>query len=56
MNRTSAVVVTLYICMAFALGIGAYDGFIGPGTGTFLIMGFIFTGLIFYMHQLMRKY
>ena len=40
-NRTSAVVgKALYICMAFALGIGAYDGFIGPGTGTFLIMGF----------------
>ena len=37
----------LYICMAFALGIGIYDGFIGPGTGTFLIMGFIFTGFDF---------
>ena len=47
-NRTSAVVgKALYICMAFALGIGAYDGFIGPGTGTFLIMGFIFTGFDF---------
>ncbi len=33
--------------MAFALGIGVYDGFIGPGTGTFLIMGFIFTGFDF---------
>ena len=33
--------------MAFALGIGIYDGFIGPGTGTFLIMGFIFTGFDF---------
>lgn len=47
-NRTSAVAgKTLYICMAFALGIGVYDGFIGPGTGTFLIMGFIFTGFDF---------
>ena len=47
-NRTSAVAgKALYICMAFALGIGVYDGFIGPGTGTFLIMGFIFTGFDF---------
>ena len=47
-NRTSQVAgKALYICMAFALGIGIYDGFIGPGTGTFLIMGFIFTGFDF---------
>ena len=47
-NRTSQVTgKALYICMAFALGIGIYDGFIGPGTGTFLIMGFIFTGFDF---------
>lgn len=47
-NRTSTVAgKALYICMAFALGIGVYDGFIGPGTGTFLIMGFIFTGFDF---------
>lgn len=26
---------------ALALGIGAYDGFFGPGTGTFLIIGFV---------------
>ena len=40
-NRTSQVTgKALYICMAFALGIG-------PGTGTFLIMGFIFTGFDF---------
>ena len=46
-NRTSQVAgKALYICMAFALGIGIYDGFIGPGTGTFLIMGFIFTGFL----------
>ena len=37
-NRTSAVAgKALYICMAFALGIGVYDGFIGPGTGTFYL-------------------
>ena len=31
-NRTSQVMGrALYICMAFALGIGIYDGFIGPG-------------------------
>ena len=31
--------------MAFAIGLllGAYDGFIGPGTGTFLLM--LYTGL-----------
>ncbi len=27
--------------LALALGIGAYDGFFGPGTGTFLIVGFV---------------
>lgn len=47
-NRTSQVLgKALYICMGFAFGIGVYDGFIGPGTGTFLIMGFIFTGFDF---------
>lgn len=30
---------------AFAIGI--YDGFIGPGTGTFLIIGFVLTGFDF---------
>lgn len=25
---------------ALALGVGAYDGFFGPGTGTFLVVGF----------------
>ena len=29
---------TTLICMAISLGIGAYDGFYGPGTGTFLIL------------------
>jgi len=28
------------IAMALALGIGAYDGFFGPGCGTFLVIGF----------------
>lgn len=29
------------VTAAVALGIGAYDGFFGPGTGTFLILAFI---------------
>lgn len=33
--------------MAMALGIGFYDGFFGPGTGTFLIFGFLFLGYNF---------
>ena len=31
----------LAIAAALALGISAYDGFFGPGTGTFLIVGFV---------------
>lgn len=31
----------LLIAAALSLVIGAYDGFFGPGTGTFLIVGFI---------------
>ena len=31
---------TMAICMISALVIGAYDGFYGPGTGTFLIIAF----------------
>ena len=34
----------LLFCILFAFGIGTYDGFIGPGTGTFLIFAFIFAG------------
>lgn len=34
-------------CLLFAFAIGAYDGFIGPGTGTFLIFAFIFAGFDF---------
>jgi uncharacterized membrane protein YfcA len=30
-----------WIAAALALGIGAYDGFFGPGTGTFLVVGFV---------------
>lgn len=38
---------TLILCMVFAFFIGMYDGFIGPGTGTFLIIAFIITGFDF---------
>jgi hypothetical protein len=31
----------LLFALALALIIGAYDGFFGPGTGTFLIVGFV---------------
>ncbi|MBX3157436.1 MAG: TSUP family transporter [Deltaproteobacteria bacterium] len=31
----------LAIALVLALAIGAYDGFFGPGTGTFLIVGFV---------------
>jgi uncharacterized membrane protein YfcA len=30
-----------WVAAALALVIGAYDGFFGPGTGTFLIVGFV---------------
>ncbi len=37
---------TLTVCVAAALFIGFYDGFYGPGTGTFLIIAFTaFAGL-----------
>lgn len=29
-----------WICFLIGLGIGAYDGFFGPGTGTFLMLAF----------------
>lgn len=32
---------TLLLASALSLGIGIYDGFYGPGTGTFLMMGFV---------------
>jgi uncharacterized membrane protein YfcA len=31
----------LPVAAAVALGLGAYDGFFGPGTGTFLIFAFV---------------
>jgi len=34
----------LHIAAALALAIGFYDGFFGPGTGTFLIVGFVALG------------
>lgn len=37
LSRRAAAARTL----ALALAIGAYDGFFGPGTGTFLIVGFV---------------
>lgn len=47
-NRTTAVTgKALYACMGMVLGLGFYDGFIGPGVGTFFIMGFIYTGFDF---------
>lgn len=33
--------------VAMAFGIGFYDGFFGPGTGSFLIFGFLFLGYDF---------
>ncbi|AKU93128.1 TSUP family transporter [Vulgatibacter incomptus] len=30
-----------WLTAALALGLGAYDGFFGPGVGTFLIVGFV---------------
>ena len=38
---------TLYMWFATAFIIGAYDGFVGPGTGTFLIIAFVMTGFDF---------
>lgn len=47
-NRKTAVVgKALYACMGMVLCLGFYDGFIGPGVGTFFIMGFIYTGFDF---------
>lgn len=30
-----------WVATALAVGVGAYDGFFGPGTGTFLIVGYV---------------
>jgi uncharacterized protein len=39
--RTEEQPARRWIAASLALGIGAYDGFFGPGTGTFLIVGFV---------------
>lgn len=33
---------TLSLCSCISLVVGIYDGFYGPGTGTFLMIGFLF--------------
>ena len=38
---------TLLGAVLMALGLGFYDGFFGPGTGSFLIFGFLFLGFDF---------
>lgn len=38
---------TLLMMVAMATGIGFYDGFFGPGTGSFLIFGFLYLGFDF---------
>lgn len=43
-GKTHSEAVTVVICAVSSLVIGVYDGFYGPGTGTFLIL--IFTGLV----------
>ena len=37
----------LFAVALMALGLGFYDGFFGPGTGSFLIFGFLFIGCDF---------
>ena len=37
----------LFLTVLFALAIGFYDGFAGPGTGTFLIVAFAALGFDF---------
>ena len=39
--RTAAPAHALLLLGAISLAIGAYDGFFGPGTGTFLILAFV---------------
>ena len=39
--RTVCFAIVMWVAAALALAIGAYDGFFGPGTGTFLIVGFV---------------
>ena len=37
----------LVLCMLLSLTLGFYDGFFGPGTGSFLLFGFIWIGFDF---------
>ena len=37
----------LYLCFLLALVMGVYDGFFGPGTGSFLLFGFLMIGFDF---------
>ena len=42
---------TLAVCLVFAFIIGMYDGFYGPGTGTFLIIAFtVFSLTVFLLN------
>lgn len=47
MRRSEFTVHTYIWTAAFALVIGFYDGFFGPGTGSFLMMGFVLLGFDF---------
>ena len=38
---------TTLLCMGIAFAVGVYDGFYGPGTGTFLIFAFLYFGYNF---------
>ena len=46
-SRTDFSFLALAGAFLMALGMGFYDGFFGPGTGTFLIFGFLFLGCDF---------
>lgn len=47
-SRVKEFTAKVLVCLCcMALAIGFYDGFFGPGTGTFLIFGFLFTGFDF---------
>ena len=43
-RHTTSIVLLI---IALAVGLGFYDGFFGPGTGSFLIFGFLFLGYDF---------
>jgi len=40
-NFTGLTKKKIILCMVLALGLGFYDGFFGPGTGSFIIFGLI---------------